>query len=141
MGGAVPDALLSLDNMEAPEQLQCRLCGKLFRDASLISCCGASFCDACIRERLIEGSFRCPACGTEDMTPDKLTSNQYLREVRRPGRRGAGMAARALCRRRQDVDAPISISLCVCARGVGMDMPVLGRAHAPGSPAVCGGEA
>ena len=82
MGAAVPDALLSLDNIEAPEHLQCPICHKLFKDASLVPCCGTSFCDNCIRDKLIEGGFRCPHCATENVTPDMLGPNKYLREVR-----------------------------------------------------------
>ena len=81
MGASVPDALLSLDNMEAPKNLQCPLCNKVFKDASLIACCGTSYCDHCIRDRLMEDGFRCPTCGTDNMTQDKLTANKFLREV------------------------------------------------------------
>ena len=84
MGAAVPDALLNLDNLEVPSELQCPICQRLFKDASLVPCCGTSYCDQCIRDKLIEDGFVCPSCGTTEMTPDKLGSNKYLREVRAP---------------------------------------------------------
>ena len=40
-----------------PKELSCDLCHDMLRDAVVISCCGASYCDECIRQRLIGWSY------------------------------------------------------------------------------------
>ena len=66
-----------------PNELQCKLCYKVFTDAVVIHCCGNSFCDECIRTFLINNNFRCPLmeCGKCEILPDSLVPNQYLRKT------------------------------------------------------------
>jgi hypothetical protein len=42
--------------------LICPLCKKLFTDAVLIACCGATFCDKCIRPADPSELIQCPNC-------------------------------------------------------------------------------
>ena len=66
-----------------PNELQCRLCYKIFTDAVVIQCCGNSFCDECIRTFLINNNFHCPLveCGRGEILPDNLVPNQHLRKT------------------------------------------------------------
>ena len=41
------DASVPPREVEVPEELICKLCKELFKDAVVIPCCGDSFCDEC----------------------------------------------------------------------------------------------
>ncbi|KAF3326715.1 E3 ubiquitin-protein ligase RBBP6 [Carex littledalei] len=63
-----------------PENLRCPLCKEIMKDAVLTSkCCFNSFCDKCIRDRIINES-KC-ACGSRDVLADDLLPNKTLRET------------------------------------------------------------
>ncbi|XP_071521063.1 uncharacterized protein snama isoform X2 [Panulirus ornatus] len=63
-----------------PEDIVCSICKELLRDAVLIPCCAAAFCDDCIRNHLLEcEDTKCPSCGKEGNSPDTLIPNRYLR--------------------------------------------------------------
>ena len=66
---------------EMPAELLCPLCRDIMTDASLITCCGNSFCDECIREKLLETEdHECPSCGELGQGPaEALVRNKYLR--------------------------------------------------------------
>lgn len=80
-----------------PTQLKCPLCNDLLRDAVLAICCGDSFCDECIRSRLIGSllSFsyllvflesdakQCPGvrCQQTGISPDSLVPNLKVRQA------------------------------------------------------------
>lgn len=72
--------LKSLPPIEIPEEMQCPICKKLAKEAVMILCCQASFCDSCIRGHLIE-TGTCPKCGKKDMLCDDLLPNQSLRKA------------------------------------------------------------
>lgn len=53
----------SIPSHPVPEELQCPICRKLMKDAVLVACCGASYCDGCIRqEDPTETMIDCPLC-------------------------------------------------------------------------------
>jgi E3 ubiquitin-protein ligase RBBP6 len=63
-----------------PENLRCPLCKEIMKDAVLTSkCCFNSFCDKCIRDRIINES-KC-TCGSRDVLADDLVPNKTLRET------------------------------------------------------------
>ncbi|CDW56727.1 DWNN and zf-CCHC domain containing protein [Trichuris trichiura] len=65
-----------------PRELVCSLCDNLLRDASLIPCCGYSYCDECIRHCLLESDDRqCPHCQENGVSPTTLIPNGKLREA------------------------------------------------------------
>ncbi|KHJ48645.1 DWNN domain protein [Trichuris suis] len=65
-----------------PRELLCTLCDNLLRDASLIPCCGYSYCDECIRHCLLESDDRqCPHCHENGVSPTTLIPNGKLREA------------------------------------------------------------
>ena len=78
----MPEALLKMESKDVPKNLQCPICHELFRSASVVSCCGTSFCDACIRDKLDETNFVCPSCG-QQTSSEAVVPNKTLREVRR----------------------------------------------------------
>ncbi|KAF8563725.1 hypothetical protein P879_09064 [Paragonimus westermani] len=49
-----------------PKQFICPLCGGLFREAVLVSCCGTTYCNECIMGHVFDaqilGSHKCPNC-------------------------------------------------------------------------------
>ena len=67
---------------EVPAELLCPLCRDLMVEASLITCCGNSFCDDCIREKLLTTEEHdCPSCGEPGQSPaEALVRNNYLRK-------------------------------------------------------------
>ncbi|XP_045126566.1 E3 ubiquitin-protein ligase RBBP6-like [Portunus trituberculatus] len=68
------------DRPPPPEDIVCLLCKELLRDAVLIPCCAAAFCDDCIRNHLVESEeTRCPICQEDGISPDTLIPNRYLR--------------------------------------------------------------
>ena len=66
-----------------PNDMKCKLCLGIFRDAVVIQCCGNSFCDECIRNSLLENNFHCPLpeCNKSEILPDHLVPNQQLRKT------------------------------------------------------------
>ncbi|QDZ23091.1 hypothetical protein HOP50_09g56310 [Chloropicon primus] len=66
--------------MEVPDEMKCPICGNLINDAVSIMCCQSSFCDDCIRSKLIE-TGTCPKCGKEEMLCDDLVPNPTLRNA------------------------------------------------------------
>lgn len=50
---AEPPVMEPEPKKDIPSELMCSLCNDLLRDAVLIPCCGYSFCDECIRNRLL----------------------------------------------------------------------------------------
>ncbi|KAL5254827.1 hypothetical protein ACHWQZ_G014309 [Mnemiopsis leidyi] len=63
--------------MNLPPEMKCPICKQLMVEASISNCCGQSFCDDCIREKLLDDSI-CPECG-EETSPARLVSNKALR--------------------------------------------------------------
>jgi len=61
-----------------PPEMECPQCKEIMRDACLISCCGSSFCDECIRDKLLEDA-QCPHCWKEEVYPDTIVPNKSLR--------------------------------------------------------------
>ena len=58
---------------------QCPLCKDYLKDAVIIPCCQLSFCDACIRDKLVpEGNFQCPNCRASPISPDTLIPNRCV---------------------------------------------------------------
>lgn len=74
-----------------PDELKCRQCGGLLKSAVRMPCCGALFCDECLR-RLFEealgdvataaasppASLACPQCGTRQ-SPEQALPDQEIR--------------------------------------------------------------
>ncbi|CAO3672611.1 unnamed protein product [Rhizopus microsporus] len=50
------------ESIPAPDHLKCTICQGLLRDASITPCCGASFCDDCIRVHMMDHDFACAEC-------------------------------------------------------------------------------
>uniref|UniRef100_A0A914UQ32 Uncharacterized protein n=1 Tax=Plectus sambesii TaxID=2011161 RepID=A0A914UQ32_9BILA len=76
-----------------PNELKCPLCDDLLRDAVLAVCCGDSFCDECIRSRLIESEAKqCPGlrCHQTGVSPDSLVPNIRMRQAVENFRNEAG---------------------------------------------------
>lgn len=67
--------------VQIPDELQCRLCCGLLRDAVFLSCCVEACCDDCIRSSLIESDeHQCPLCGVKGVSPDTLIPCIKLRK-------------------------------------------------------------
>ncbi|XP_044539592.1 E3 ubiquitin-protein ligase RBBP6-like [Gracilinanus agilis] len=65
-----------------PDELLCLLCKDIVTDAVVIPCCGNSYCDECIRTALLESDeHRCPTCHQNDVSPDALIANKFLRQA------------------------------------------------------------
>ncbi|XP_055556017.1 E3 ubiquitin-protein ligase RBBP6-like, partial [Falco cherrug] len=65
-----------------PNELLCPICKDPVTDAALIPCCGASYCDECIRTALLESEeHTCPACHQTGVSPDALVANNFLRQA------------------------------------------------------------
>jgi hypothetical protein len=59
---------------------QCPLCKGYLKDAVIIPCCQLSFCDTCIRDKLVpEDNFQCPNCRASPISPDTLIPNRCVR--------------------------------------------------------------
>eukprot|EP00216_Chloropicon_sp_CCMP2111_P001646 CAMPEP_0198238278 /NCGR_PEP_ID=MMETSP1446-20131203/3974_1 /TAXON_ID=1461542 ORGANISM="Unidentified sp, Strain CCMP2111" /NCGR_SAMPLE_ID=MMETSP1446 /ASSEMBLY_ACC=CAM_ASM_001112 /LENGTH=577 /DNA_ID=CAMNT_0043920669 /DNA_START=333 /DNA_END=2066 /DNA_ORIENTATION=- len=63
-----------------PAELKCLICQGVINDAVLITCCQTSFCDSCIRPKLIETGC-CPVCEKTNMLCDDLLPNPTLRKT------------------------------------------------------------
>ncbi|KAG9293000.1 hypothetical protein G9A89_016362 [Geosiphon pyriformis] len=73
------------DTLPIPEELQCRICTGLLKEAVTTPCCQASYCDECIRHALINPEqglqhFKCPNCGNQ-LVPDELMPDKRSREA------------------------------------------------------------
>eukprot|EP00948_MAST-09A_sp_MAST-9A-sp1_P002988 g2988.t1 len=66
------------DPKDVPKHLLCKNCKKLVRNAVIMSCCGETTCDDCMRETLIKTKFKCPFC-QEHTTLDGLVPNKGIR--------------------------------------------------------------
>ncbi|XP_072705289.1 E3 ubiquitin-protein ligase RBBP6-like [Ciconia boyciana] len=78
-----------------PEELLCLLCKELMSDAAVISCCGNSYCDDCIRTPLLASEeHTCPTCHQTDVSPDALIANKALRKAVNNFRNGTGYTKR-----------------------------------------------
>ncbi|KAF7139159.1 hypothetical protein RHSIM_Rhsim07G0110400 [Rhododendron simsii] len=65
---------------DLPAELHCPLCKDVMKDAVLTSkCCFNSFCDTCIRDRIISESV-C-VCGATNVLADDLLPNKTLRDT------------------------------------------------------------
>ncbi|XP_007652789.1 E3 ubiquitin-protein ligase RBBP6 isoform X5 [Cricetulus griseus] len=65
-----------------PDELLCLICKDIMNDAVVIPCCGNSYCDECIRTALLESDdHTCPTCNQNDVSPDALIANKFLRQV------------------------------------------------------------
>lgn len=69
------------DSIPVPKHLQCPICNGILREATITPCCGASFCDECIRVHLMEHDFACQDCQqTIQNGLDGLIPNLNVRE-------------------------------------------------------------
>lgn len=64
---------------EVPAEYKCSICDKIMTDAVMITCCYTSFCDKCVRDRLLETNA-CPSCQSE-ATVDQLCPNPAIRKA------------------------------------------------------------
>ncbi|KAG0348622.1 E3 ubiquitin-protein ligase rbbp6 [Podila humilis] len=67
-----------------PDDMKCPICRLLLKSAVKAPCCGANFCDECIRTYLVsppkgEESFKCQNCHM-NLVPDQLMPNHDLRQ-------------------------------------------------------------
>ncbi|KAL3876932.1 hypothetical protein ACJMK2_034712 [Sinanodonta woodiana] len=66
--------------MPIPNDYKCLICSNVMTDAAVIPCCGNSYCDECIRNALLETEEHiCPTCGENEISPDRLIPNRFLR--------------------------------------------------------------
>jgi hypothetical protein len=54
------------------KELDCPLCGAIFRDPCTVPCCGESYCRECMQDKP-----SCPSC-SQPATPDRLVPNKKL---------------------------------------------------------------
>eukprot|EP00126_Sphaerothecum_destruens_P010423 Sdes_comp20737_c0_seq1m16587 len=79
---AVKVAKHDIAKKDIPPDLLCGMCKTLFKDAVVIPCCSASFCDECIRSYLLkDDGFQCPKCLAQNVSPAKLVPNVPLRKL------------------------------------------------------------
>ncbi|XP_010008569.1 PREDICTED: E3 ubiquitin-protein ligase RBBP6-like, partial [Nestor notabilis] len=89
-----------------PDELLCLICKDIMTDATILPCCGSSYCDECIRTALLDSEeHTCPTCHQTDVSLDALTANQSLRQAVNNFRNGAGYTKR-LCRQIQQQQPP-----------------------------------
>lgn len=69
------------DNLKIHDQLKCRICHDILKDAVVTSgCCKIVFCDNCIRTSLIESeTHECPSCFKQEVSPDSLKPSNFYR--------------------------------------------------------------
>ena len=79
-----------LDTSVIPSHLKCPICKGLMKEAIEMPCCGAAYCDDCVRTVLIgpeEGTerfsdkFVCPSCKRNPIYPDTLLPNKIVRRA------------------------------------------------------------
>nr|CAB3265457.1 E3 ubiquitin-protein ligase RBBP6 [Phallusia mammillata] len=76
-----------------PDELICLLCKDLLVDAVVIPCCGNSYCDDCIRNALLDSeTHQCPTCHKENISPDSLIANKFLRQAVNKFKNDTGIA-------------------------------------------------
>ncbi|KAI9313480.1 DWNN domain-containing protein [Dichotomocladium elegans] len=82
LGSATAGDLLDLyGSIPVPDYLRCPICEGLFREATITPCCGATFCDECIRGHMLDNDFCCQDCNTQiKLGLDGLISNIDVRE-------------------------------------------------------------
>ncbi|XP_040460975.1 uncharacterized protein LOC121093153 [Falco naumanni] len=94
-----------------PDDLLCPLCKDPMIDAAVILCCGASYCDECIRTALLElEEHTCPACHQAGVSPDALVANNFLRQAVNNFQNGTGYR-KGLCK---DSAAAVTTTTCDC---------------------------
>ena len=60
------------------ENYKCSICSGVLVSAVNVPCCGTSYCDKCVRKKLVTTNFSCPGCKTQ-ISPDLLVPNRELR--------------------------------------------------------------
>ena len=67
---------------DVPDDLQCPLCSELFTEAVLVSCCGETYCSACL-ETYLEGNKNiCPGEGCDEtVSSQMMISAKTLRDM------------------------------------------------------------
>ena len=75
-GGSMSSAI---PEREVPPDLLCPICDGIMDDAVQVKCCKESFCDACIREYLMENMHTCMLCKTDGISPESLIPNKNMR--------------------------------------------------------------
>uniref|UniRef100_A0A8C8AB41 RBBP6 ligase n=1 Tax=Otus sunia TaxID=257818 RepID=A0A8C8AB41_9STRI len=65
-----------------PEEPLYFTCREIMTEGVIIPCCGNSYCDKCVRTRLLDSEeHTCPTCHQADVSPDTLVANKYLCQV------------------------------------------------------------
>lgn len=82
LGNATAGDLIDIyGSVPVPEHLKCPICEGLLREATITPCCGASFCDECIRGYMLDNDFCCQDCRTQIAHGlDGLIPNMDVRE-------------------------------------------------------------
>ncbi len=57
---------------------KCQLCSGVMVSAVSVPCCNATFCDKCVRKKLVATNFHCPGC-KKQISPDLLVPQRELR--------------------------------------------------------------
>ncbi|XP_043215539.1 E3 ubiquitin-protein ligase RBBP6-like [Amphibalanus amphitrite] len=66
---------------QVPDDLCCKVCKDLIREAVMSPCCGENFCDECLRTALVESeNSECPECHQTDVSPDNIIPNRFIRK-------------------------------------------------------------
>jgi len=79
---ANPETVDENEEHPVPAECCCTLCDDLLVDAVVISCCGNTFCDDCIRNSLLESeNHQCPKCKANNVSPDTLVANKLIRDA------------------------------------------------------------
>ncbi|KAI7875959.1 DWNN-domain-containing protein [Lichtheimia hyalospora FSU 10163] len=82
LGTSTAGDLLDLyGSIPVVDHLRCPICEGLFREATITPCCGATFCDECIRGYMLENDFCCQDCNNQiKLGLDGLIPNMDVRE-------------------------------------------------------------
>lgn len=82
LGTSTAGDLLDLyGSIPVVDHLRCPICEGLFREATITPCCGATFCDECIRGYMLENDFCCQDCNAQiKLGLDGLIPNMDVRE-------------------------------------------------------------
>lgn len=67
------------NSTDVPEEFTCPMCNDLMKSAAIMPCCGYSFCDDCVRARLVE-TCTCPNCKQTQLAGN-IVVNKQLREL------------------------------------------------------------
>lgn len=77
--GAADAPPVEADEDTIPKEFKCPICEQLLSNAVLLACCGKSYCDACVRNKLLNDEhWRC-LCGKEEIRVDSIIPNESLR--------------------------------------------------------------